>query len=277
MQLSLGYSPCPNDCFIFDALIHQKIDTEGLSFTAHLEDVETLNQWAAKDKLDITKLSYFAYGHFREHYELLRSGSALGFKCGPLLISKQKFSDPNNDIGTVAIPGKLTTANFLFSLAYPGITEKKEMPFDKIEDAVLSGQVDAGLIIHENRFTYQEKGLLKIADLGEHWETLMHAPIPLGGIAMKRSFDLSTRQKVNRVIRRSVAFAFENPESSMPYVRQHAQTMKEEVMKNHIKLYVNEFSLDLGETGVAAVTTLFRKAEEMKILAPFPDTILLPE
>ena len=267
-KLTLGYSPCPNDCFIFDALVHHKIDTEGLEFVVQLEDVETLNQKALRAQLDITKLSFHAYAKVLEEYILLRSGSALGFNCGPLLIkdSGRKNQNLKEEDWVVAIPGELTTANFLLSLAYPKMKNKKVMLFSEIEDAVLKGKVDAGLIIHESRFTYVEKGLEKIADLGEFWENLIQAPIPLGGIVMKRSLSEEQQQKVSRLIKKSVEFAFKNPESSMPYVKKHAQEMSEEVMKKHIALYVNEFSLDLGETGTNAVNLLFNKAIELGVI-----------
>jgi 1,4-dihydroxy-6-naphthoate synthase len=263
MKLTLAYSPCPNDCFIFDAMIHGKVDTEGLSFEVRLEDVETLNHMAVRGEMDITKLSFHAYGHVLNNYILLRAGSALGFNCGPLLIHKGKFDATNIKHMKVAIPGKLTTANFLLTLAYPQLKNKIELVFHEIEEAVLRGDVDAGLIIHENRFTYEAKGLKKVQDLGEFWDGLIHAPIPLGGIVIKRNFDEDLQQKVNRVIRRSVEYAFANPSSSLPYVREHAQAMQEEVMKKHIDLYVNQFSIDLGETGKHAVELLFSKAKEI--------------
>jgi len=266
MTLTLGFSPCPNDCFIFDALVHHKIDTEGLTFDVQLLDVETLNRKALNTELDITKLSFHAYAHVLSKYILLRAGSALGFNCGPLLIQTSNFDLENTIEMTVAIPGKLTTANFLMSLAFPQITKKKEYVFSDIEDAVLSGEVNAGLIIHENRFTYQEKGLKKVMDLGEYWESLIHAPIPLGGIVMKRKFDPLLLQKVNRVIRRSVEFAFTNPESSNGYVRLHAQEMQEDVMKKHIALYVNQYSVDLAEVGANAIKLMFEKAEQTGIV-----------
>jgi len=262
MTLSLGYSPCPNDCFIFDALVHKKIDTEGLDFEVQLEDVETLNRKALAGELDITKLSFHAYAYVIEKYILLRSGSALGFNCGPLLIENGKWDKDNVEGMTIAIPGKMTTANFLLSLAFPTLKNKKEYVFSGIEDAVLSGEVNAGLIIHENRFTYQQKGLEKVMDLGEYWDSLIHAPIPLGGIVIKRGLDAEVQQKVNRLIKNSVEFAFANPESSMPYVKEHAQAMSEEVMKKHIALYVNDFSIDLGKTGTDAVKLMFDKAKE---------------
>jgi 1,4-dihydroxy-6-naphthoate synthase len=264
MKLTIGYSPCPNDCFIFDALIHNKIDTEGLQFEVRLEDVESLNQKALHGYLDITKLSYHAYAYALDHYILLRSGSALGFNCGPLLVHSTKFKLDLENM-KVAIPGKLTTANLLLSIAFPDLKDKKEYVFNEIENAVLSGEVDAGLIIHENRFTYKEKGLEKILDLGEYWDAMIHAPIPLGGIVVKRDMDPELQQKVNRLIKKSVEFAFDNPESCMDYVRAHAQEMSEEVMKKHIALYVNDFSIDLGETGINAVKLLFNKAKELKL------------
>jgi 1,4-dihydroxy-6-naphthoate synthase len=274
MTLSLGYSPCPNDCFIFDALVHKKIDTEGLDFDVQLEDVETLNRKAQKCELDITKLSFHAYGYAMDHYILLRAGSALGFNCGPLLISKRAIYNPGEEIKTVAIPGKMTTANFLLSLAFPNLRHKTEYVFSDIENAVLRGEADAGLIIHENRFTYADKGLKKVMDLGEYWESLIHAPIPLGGIVIKRNADTGLQQQVNCLIRRSVEFAFANPESSMPYVKAHAQEMSEEVMKKHIALYVNDFSADLGETGSKAVALMFDKARSLDLFR-IPDRPLM--
>lgn len=271
MHLKIGYSPCPNDCFIFDALVHHKIDTGKYTFEPVLEDVETLNQWAVEGKLPITKLSYHAFAYVIDNYALLRSGSALGFNCGPLLISNKEITDPLTEIKSIAIPGKLTTANFLLSIAYPSLQTKKVMLFSDIEDAVLKGEVDAGLIIHENRFTYEQKGLKKVRDLGEFWDSLIHAPIPLGGIVARRDMDQETRQDIEDLIRKSVEYAFANPESSMPYVRAHAQEMSEEVMKKHIQLYVNDFSVDLGEVGVNAVKLLFDKAMQSGLIRSTSD------
>jgi 1,4-dihydroxy-6-naphthoate synthase len=262
MKFTLGYSPCPNDCFIFDALVHKKIDTEGLDFDVRLEDVESLNRMALEGQLDITKLSFHAYAYVLDHYILLRAGSALGFNCGPLLVENSRFNADRIESMKVAIPGKMTTANFLLSLAFPRLKNKKEYIFSEIEDAVLKGEVDAGLIIHENRFTYEQKGLKKVMDLGEYWDSLIHAPIPLGGIVAKRNFDKELLQKINRLIKKSVQYAFADPQSSMPYVREHAQAMSEEVMKKHIALYVNDFSMDLGQTGTHAVELMFSKAKE---------------
>lgn len=278
MKLTLGYSPCPNDCFIFDALIHQKIDTEGIEFDVLLCDVETLNQKALKADLDITKLSFHAYAYVLDKYILLRSGSALGFNCGPLLIrypqSKEAIFNIMDPDLRIAIPGKMTTANFLLTLAYPHLKNKIEIVFSDIEEAVLNGKVDAGLIIHENRFTYEQKGLQKIIDLGEFWDSLIHAPIPLGGIVIKRELGNELHQKVNRLIRKSVEFAFNDPESSMSYISQNAQEMNTDVMKKHIELYVNDFSVDLGIEGKRAVELMFNKAAE-KGLFNFGDQQLI--
>jgi len=267
MNFTLGFSPCPNDCFIFDALVHKKIDTHGLDFTVVMEDVEALNKRAFKQDLDITKLSYHAFLYLTNSYNLLNSGSALGFNCGPLLVQSAKNPVIDVDKASIAIPGKYTTANFLLSLAFPKAVNKQEMLFSDIEDAVLSHKVDAGLLIHENRFTYKEKGLEKIIDLGEFWEGLIHAPIPLGGIVSKKSIDIKLEKTIDHLIRQSVEFAFANPESCMDYVKQHAQEMDEEVMKKHIALYVNEFSIDLGIKGKKAVQLLVDKAVETGLIA----------
>ena len=266
MNFTLGFSPCPNDCFIFDALVHKKIDTQGIDFNLVMEDVEALNNRAFKQDLDITKLSYHAFLYLTNQYALLNSGSALGFNCGPLLVQSSKFKVEDVNKASIAIPGKYTTANFLLSLAFPKATNKQEILFSDIESAVLSNQVDAGLLIHENRFTYEEKGLEKIIDLGEFWESLIHAPIPLGGIVAKRSIDIKLQKTIDSLIKQSVEYAFANPESCMNFVKQHAQEMSEEVMKKHIALYVNQFSIDLGEIGKNAIQLLFDKASENKLI-----------
>jgi 1,4-dihydroxy-6-naphthoate synthase len=246
-------------------MIHRKIDTEGLSFNVVMEDVEALNQKAFKGELEITKLSYHAYAYLTKAYQLLNAGSALGNNCGPLLIANSRFQIDSNT--KIAIPGKYTTANFLLSLAFPEAKNKVETLFSEIEDAVLEEKVHAGLIIHENRFTYEQKGLQKIMDLGEFWEKLSHAPIPLGGIVIKRDLPLDLKQKVDRVIRRSVEFAFNDPKSSLEFVKANAQEMSEEVMYKHIDLYVNKYSVDLGKEGRAAVKLLFDKAMELGVIA----------
>jgi len=266
MNFSLGFSPCPNDCFIFDAFVHKKIDTQGIDFTVVMEDVEALNNKAFKQELDITKLSYHAFIYLTHHYALLNSGSALGFNCGPLLVKDSKNDIKDINTASIAIPGKYTTANFLLSLAFPDAKNKQELLFSDIEGAVLSHQVDAGLLIHENRFTYEQKGLEKIIDLGEFWDSLIHAPIPLGGIVVKRSIDVKLQKTIDSLIKQSVEYAFANSESCMDFVKQHAQEMSEEVMKKHIALYVNAFSVDLGAVGKNAIQLLFDKATETKLI-----------
>jgi 1,4-dihydroxy-6-naphthoate synthase len=265
-KLTLGYSPCPNDTFIFDAMVHGKVETEGIEFEVVLGDVEKLNDKAFKQQLDITKLSYHAMAFCLNDYQLLHSGSALGSGVGPLLIAREKLSTDQVNAGKIAIPGKYTTANFLLSMAYPQAKNKQEVLFSEIEKMVLDGTVDAGLIIHENRFTYAERGLKKIVDLGDFWEKESGGLIPLGGIVIRRSFDKELQQKVNRVLRRSIEFAATNPSASREYVRQHAQEMDEGVTQKHINLYVNDYSLDLGEKGRSAVENLFSVAIEKNLI-----------
>jgi len=277
MKLTLGFSPCPNDTFIFDALIHQKIDTEGLTFEVKFDDVETLNQKALREELDITKLSFHAFAYVSDKYALLDSGSALGFGVGPVLISKSEITNIQCKIADlkVGIPGKLTTANFLFSLAFPQAQNKVEMLFSDIENALLNESIDLGLIIHENRFTYREKGLKKVIDLGEYWEELTNSPIPLGGIMIKRSLPEDLKLKVNRLVKKSVEYAFENPKSALDFIRAHSQEMSEEVMYKHIDLYVNKYSVNLGSDGRKAVQTLFNKAAETGVIPPVAENIFL--
>ena len=266
MKLTLGFSPCPNDTFLFDALVHGKIDTEGLEFSVVLGDVEELNQRAFKGELDITKLSYHAYAYVLPNYVLLDAGSALGRNCGPLLIAKKALTVEDVEAGTIAIPGKYTTANFLLSLAYPGAKQKEAVLFSEIENLVATGKKTSGLIIHESRFTYEEKGLVKIRDLGEFWEGETGLPIPLGGIVIRRNIDLTTQQKVNRVLARSVKYARKFPQQTLDYVRPHAQEMDEKVMMQHINLYVNDFTEDLGVVGRDAVFRLFSLARERGVI-----------
>jgi len=258
LKLSLGFSPCPNDTFIFDALVNKKIDTEGLDFEVILEDVETLNQWALEGKLDITKLSFPAFFRSLSNYSLLNAGSAIGKGVGPLIITDSQSELTEDEIkqASVALPGVHTTANLLFSFAYPEATDKKFMLFSAIEDALVNKEVDLGVIIHENRFTYQQKGLKKVKDLGEYWEEKMELPLPLGGIAINQSVKRSLALKVNDLINKSLAFAFKNYPAIPDYVKQHSQTMSEEVMRQHIDLYVNNYSLDLGEEGREAIEEL---------------------
>lgn len=269
MTLSLGYSPCPNDTFIFDALIHGKIDTEGLQFAPVIADVEALNRRAFEGDIDVTKLSYHAFAHLLHQYKLLDAGSALGNNCGPLLVAREHMAPESIAHAAIAIPGRMTTANFLLGLFYPDALNKTEVLFSDIEDAVLSGRYDAGLIIHENRFTYEQKGLVKLADLGERWEQSTGKPIPLGGIVVNRRLPEAVQQKMNRVLRRSVEYAFAHTTDVMPYVRAHAQAMDETVMLAHINLYVNKHSISLGEDGRAAVLELFGRAHALGLIPSF--------
>ena len=287
MKLSLGFSPCPNDTFIFDALIHHKIDTEGLEFEVAYHDVETLNKKAFNKELAITKLSYHAFAYAVEDYELLDAGSALGFGVGPLLITKnKKLAETLADYAgkglpeefqnlIIGIPGKYTTANFLLGLAYPDLQNKEILVFSDIESALLSGEIDLGLIIHENRFTYQEKGLFKVIDLGDFWEKTTESPIPLGGIVISRDLPADIKNKVNRLIRKSVEYAFQHPKAGLEYIRSHAQEMEEEVMYKHIELYVNQYSKDLGELGKKSISTMFDKAQALNIVPKSEKNIFL--
>jgi 1,4-dihydroxy-6-naphthoate synthase len=258
MKLTLGFSPCPNDTFIFDSLVNKKIDTEGLEFDVMLEDVETLNQWSLQSKLDITKISYGVLPLVLIDYIVLNSGGALGRGTGPLLVAKQEITDLASEIPNrlVALPGLHTTAHMLFSLAFPQARNRKFMIFSGIEDAVVNGNVDCGVIIHENRFTYQEKGLIKLMDLGESWEENTKLPIPLGGIVARRELGLPIQQKVDRLIRKSIESSFSTYPLLSAYVRDNAQEMDEKVMRQHIDLYVNHFTLDLESQGRAAVWKL---------------------
>lgn len=281
MKLTLGFSPCPNDTFIFDALIHHKIDTEGLDFEVFFDDVETLNQKAFRGELDITKLSYHAFAYVTGRYVLLDAGSALGFGVGPLLICKnEKFLDPEYLKGQIrdlriAIPGKYTTANFLLSLAFPEGKNKTEVLFSEIEGQLINAETDLGLIIHENRFTYQDKGLHKIIDLGDFWEQQTGCAIPLGGIVANRGLPVEVQHKINRVLKKSVEFAFENPKSGLEFIRLHSQEMSEEVMYKHIGLYVNQYSVNLGGEGRKAIKILFDKALRSGVIPAIKNELFL--
>jgi 1,4-dihydroxy-6-naphthoate synthase len=255
-MLSLGISPCPNDTFIFDALIHKKIDLEGLTFDFQLHDVETLNKMAMAGGTDIIKVSFFTYLMLQQNFVLLDSGSAMGFGNGPLLVSNKDYALDDLPGLTVAIPGQYTTAHMLFRIASPGVKKKEFMLFSEIEDAILTGRVDAGVIIHENRFTYEQRGLKPILDLGKYWEVLTGSPIPLGGIIARKGLGYNVINKLNRIMYRSVEFAMKNPAGAMPFVREHARDMDELVMKKHIQLYVNENTLSLGTGGKVALAKL---------------------
>jgi 1,4-dihydroxy-6-naphthoate synthase len=275
MTLTLGFSPCPNDTFIFDAMVHGRIDTEGLEFDYFLADVEELNRKAFEGKVDITKMSYHAYAYAADNYLILDSGSTLGRKNGPLLISKRTFRPEELTDALIAIPGKYTTANLLLSIAWPEVVNKKEYLFSDIEEAILNGEVDAGLIIHETRFTYQKRGLHKIADMGEYWEKLTNLPVPLGTIVINRSVPEEIALKVNKILRRSLEYAYQDSVASYSFIASNAQEMDSTVMNNHIKLFVNEFTSELGSEGRRAIEKLFSIASEKKVIPEIPQRIFL--
>ncbi|WP_242393132.1 1,4-dihydroxy-6-naphthoate synthase [Anaeromyxobacter oryzisoli] len=254
--LTLGFSPCPNDTFIFDALVNGRLDTGDLRFDVVLEDVQTLNEWALEGRLDVSKISYGVLPAVARTYALLSSGGALGQGVGPLLVARPAVQEFRPETMTVAIPGRQTTAHLLFSLAYPGATRKQFVIFSEIEAAVARGDVDAGVIIHEGRFTYQRKGLAKLLDLGEHWERRTGAPIPLGGIVARRTLAPELARQVEALVRKSAEHALGAYPLITDYVKRHAQEMDEAVMRQHVDLYVNDFSVSLGERGRHAVETL---------------------
>ena len=261
MTLTLGFSPCPNDTFIFDALVNKKIDTGGLEFEVCLEDVQTLNRWAMEGRLDLSKVSYGVLPLVTDEYAVLQSGGALGMGVGPLLIARKPLG-ALDDL-KVVIPGENTTAHMLFSLAYPNVRQKRFVVFNEVEDAVLNGDADMGVIIHENRFTYAQRGLVKLADLGEYWEHTTGSPIPLGGIVARRTLDPELVSRVDALIRASVDYSFGQYPGISAYIQEHAQEMDESVMRQHIDLYVNDFSRSLGVSGEGAVETLLRVYESL--------------
>lgn len=267
-EFTLGISPCPNDTFIFDALVNKKIDTEGYNFHVEHEDVQTLNQWAIAGKLDILKISYGTLPLVAKNYALLNSGSALGKGVGPLLISKLATNMSREEIEntTIAIPGENTTANFLFSYAFPNAYKKTYMRFDQIEDFVSQGK-GLGVIIHENRFTYKLKNLYKQLDLGDYWEKETGYPIPLGGIVIKRAFNATTQKKINSLIRKSLEYAWQQYPVLSEYIRSHAQEMQEDVMRKHIELYVNNYTNELGDDGKRAILNMVNILAKQKLQA----------
>jgi 1,4-dihydroxy-6-naphthoate synthase len=271
---TIGFSPCPNDTFIFDAMINNRLQVTD-AWTPHLLDVEALNKNAAEERFDVTKMSFAAYALVSDKYQILNAGSALGRGCGPLIISKSSLSLEDLKDKTIAIPGSRTTANLLMSIFVPECKAKLEMVFSDIEEAVLSGRCDAGLIIHENRFTYEQKGLFKVADLGELWEKKTGLPIPLGCIAVKRSLSEEEKKNIDNLIRQSVEFAFQNPIASKEYIAYHAQEMDPVVQQQHIDLYVNEFSVTLGVDGKKAIMTLFNEGFKSGIIPQVSEPIFI--
>lgn len=275
MRLTLGFSPCPNDTFIFEAMVHGRIDTEGLEFDWFLADVEELNRRALEGTVDITKMSFHAYARAAAGYLILDAGSALGRSNGPLVVSRRKIWPDELDDAVIAIPGINTTANLLFSIFWPRATRKREYLFSDIPEAVLSGETDAGLIIHETRFTYHAMGLLMVADTGARWEEMTGLPVPLGGIMISRRTDGETAAKVNRAIRRSIEYAMADPRKSLEFIRRNARETDEDVTRKHIRLYVNSFSLSLGDEGRQAIEKLFAVAQEKGVTESLPGRIFL--
>lgn len=263
-KISLGYSPCPNDTFIFYALAHKKLKGD-VDFSEILRDVETLNRMAMRKELDVAKASFHAFGFLREDYCLLHSGSALGRGCGPLIVAKAPLKSSDLARSKIAIPGKMTTAYLLLKLFAPEIKNVVEMPFDRIMNAVSLGTVDAGLLIHEGRFTYPKYNLVKLADLGEWWEKETCLPIPLGGILAKRKLGASVIRKVDDLIKKSIEYAFQNRAQTWEYIKGNAQELDDEVIEQHIKLYVNDYTLDTGD-GIIAIEKLLKTAEELRLI-----------
>lgn len=274
--LSLGYSPCPNDTFIFYALVHGKISTKDLGFKEILEDVEALNRMASRTELDVTKISYHAFGHLRDRYCLLRAGGALGRGCGPLVISRENYEMKDLRGKTIAVPGMNTTAFLLLQLFDIRLKDNvKVMPFHQIIESVKNREVDAGLIIHESRFTYKRSGLKKIIDLGEWWEKETSLPLPLGGIIAKRDLGPDIVHASEAAVRRSVEYAFAHRAEPLSYIKRHSQEMEDEVVEQHINLYVNDYSLDIGDDGERAVTEMFRRAEDARIIGKSTERLFI--
>jgi len=277
--LSLGYSPCPNDTFIFYALIHGRVDTKNLRFKEILLDVETLNQKALHAEFDLSKVSYHALGHLRKKYCMLRAGGSLGKGCGPLIVAKKEYTMEELRSKKIAIPGRLTTAFLLLQLYNPDFrlqtSDLFEIPFNKIMDAVANEEADAGLIIHESRFTYPSYGLKQIIDLGEWWEKETGLPLPLGGIIAKHSLGEGLNKKVNKIIRSSVEYALSNRAEPMDYIKEHSQELSDDVINQHISLYVNEYSLDVGQEGEKAVIELLSRAEDSGVIPKVKQKIFI--
>jgi len=267
LKLTFGHSPCPNDTFMFYALSSGRMDLPGHNLSVELHDVETLNMMAMHAELDMTKLSFHAWLHVREHYRLIESGAALGYGCGPLLISRRPLN--KNDISgcRIALPGEWTTAHLLFRLWSPTSGERFHVRYDRIFDAIDSGEADCGVIIHESRFTFEQAGFHKVVDLGAWWEDETGLPIPLGCIAIRETISDRTRLELDGLIRNSIAYAHEHPGEMLPYVRQYAQEMTDDVLRAHIRTFVNEFSLDMGGTGHSAIAELEKMARQAGLIS----------
>lgn len=257
-SLKLCFSPCPNDTFIFDALVNRRIQVP-FQFEVFMDDVEQLNERARNNEGDIIKISFANYPFVSDEYQILSAGSALGYGCGPLLVGRNSFIDGGLKDQKVGIPGFKTTAHLLLTIFYPDLLNKKEFLFSVIEDEILSGKIDLGLLIHESRFTFEQKGLRKVSDLGAKWEEAFGWPIPLGCIAVKRNLDEHLKLQIQNTLRASIEWAFAHPKDSLDFIREHASEMDAEVQQKHIGLYVNQFSIDLGKEGRAAARFLFER------------------
>lgn len=275
MEITLGFSSCPNDTYTFDALVHKKIDTKGIDFKVVIADVQELNRRAMIGDLQMTKLSYFAYANVYKTYQILDAGSALGFANGPLFICKKGNEESINPQSKILIPGRETTANLLFSMAYPDYTNKTECLFSEIEPRILSGEYDAGVIIHENRFTYAERGFAMLRDMGDFWEGETHTPIPLGAITIRRDVPDDLKKTIDQLLRQSIEYANAHPQASNSFIHEYAQAIEDDVLKKHIALFVNDFSISLGRQGRTAIETLYRRAKSVGIISEEPKDIFV--
>ena len=263
LPLTLGFSPCPNDTHIFNGLVHGKVELARCRLAGvHLEDVETLNEWAMQGRLDVSKLSFHAFGHVRDRYALLQAGAALGRGCGPLLIAGPGDKPADLADWKIAIPGAYTTAALLLRLYRPDCRQLSVMRFDRIMEAVAAGQVEGGVIIHESRFTYQAMGLHCIRDLGQWWEETTGLPIPLGCIAARKTLPPTVRAEIDAAIAASIRWSDAHAGAGLDYIKAHAQEMDPQVMRDHIALYVNDYSRGLGEEGMHAVRQLLRRGAD---------------
>lgn len=256
MKLSLAFSPCPNDTFMFHDLAMGNCCLSGLEFDIHLHDVETLNQYACQDKYDISKLSFYAYLKVHEQYDLLPTGAALGFGCGPVVVGKKAIKRSELLHHRIALPGQLTTAHLLFRLWAPEAHNKQFVTYDRILELLLSGETDYGVLIHESRFTYEQAGFQKIVDLGDWWEKKTALPIPLGCVAIRKKLPVGLAENFSSLLKRSINNSLAYPERTYEYIRQYAQEMDRSVLNRHIQTFVNQYSLDLGDEGRAAVAKL---------------------
>jgi 1,4-dihydroxy-6-naphthoate synthase len=271
----LGFSTCPNDTFMFGPLVKGLTDYKASGLELIMKDIELLNSMAGDHLTTISKISFASYPFIAGEYQILNTGSAVGYKNGPLLVSRRKIYPDEVKELHIAIPGELTTANLLLEILFPGVKQKTTYLFSDIETVVMDNGCDAGLIIHENRFTYRKKGLLKIADLGELWEKEFDSPVPLGGIVIKRSVPYEQKKTFERALGKSIELALRDSKPIWSFIKENARELDDEVIRAHIDLYVNEFSLDLGAKGRQAIRVLLQKGSERGILPAVPDDIFV--